>query len=84
MPRPVHLVILIHGLYGSPSNLKVVAEELAKAAEAKEEGEYEVVVHLTKSFSGSHTWDGVDVNAHRAADEVSPFGPDVCLRSSGG
>jgi hypothetical protein len=70
MPRPIHLIILIHGLYGSPSNLKVLAEEIGIASEAKEQGEHEVVVHLTKSFSGSHTWDGVDVNAHRAADEV--------------
>jgi hypothetical protein len=69
MTKPVHLVILIHGLYGSPDNLAVVAEELRAYGGVKTD--YEVVVYLTKSFTGSHTWDGADVNGHRAAEEVS-------------
>lgn len=92
---PVHLILLIHGLYGSPKNLSVTAEELHNAAlpsssssthvapssssydhdhqSAGEQGDPErdeVVVHIAKSFTGSHTWDGIDVNAERAAREL--------------
>ena len=93
----IHLILLIHGLYGSPKNLSVTAEELHKAALSNgsnassnlststsastsiadedniDEGideKDEVVVHIAKSFTGSHTWDGVDVNAERAAKEL--------------
>lgn len=65
--RPVHLILLIHGLYGTPANLSVVRAELEHAAQ---ESELPVVIHITTSFTGSHTWDGIDVNAHRAAQEV--------------
>ena len=135
----VHLIVLIHGLYGNPSNLAVVKEELERASSiAKSEsepgsssqghrrrgtqqgtsanydgtdqheidsnsnsddnsdtgnpqnGEEEEVDNLLeptsrytgrkiipsrilvlKSFEGSHTWDGIDINAQRAAKEVS-------------
>lgn len=66
--QPVHLIILVHGLYGNPANLSVVQSELEIAAiDAKPS----IVVYALASFTGSRTWDGVDVNAHRAAQEVS-------------
>lgn len=121
----VHLIVLIHGLYGTPSNLAVVKEELERAsslAQASTEqtnsktsssssnrkrkdkrkeddgdgddegdGEEDEVdellrpesrfdgkrimpsrVLVLKSFEGSHTWDGIDINAQRAAKEVRP------------
>jgi len=126
--RGVHLIVLIHGLYGNPDNLAVVKEELERAAsgssssisslskgastvdrkgkgkarEAENEEEYELVEDLLdldefplenddegqardgdesgnglevrilvcKSFTGSHTWDGIDINAHRASKEI--------------
>lgn len=104
MTRGVHLVVLIHGLYGNPDNLKVVKEELERAsghgrsfgaseyqdgeedevedlldpsssasssssARSKRDG-LEVKILVCKSFTGSHTWDGIDVNAHKAAGEI--------------
>ena len=90
----VHLIVLIHGLYGNPNNLAVVKEELERAysRERKDEDEVEDLLDPTssssssgsrsrrddlelrvlvcKSFTGSHTWDGIDVNAHKAAGEV--------------
>ncbi|ORY27627.1 putative serine esterase-domain-containing protein [Naematelia encephala] len=73
MPK-VHLIILIHGLYGSPTNLDTVAEELrgisSSSSSAEGGTEFETVVYLTKEFGGSHTWDGIDVNAWRASSEV--------------
>lgn len=32
----------------------------------------ETVVYLPKSIKGAHTWDGIDVCAHRVAEEVRP------------
>jgi hypothetical protein len=94
----IHLIVLIHGLYGNPDNLAVVKEELEraspssrtdkgkrKAREVDDESEVEalldgagsdsddrleVQVLVCKSFTGSHTWDGIDVNAHKAAKEI--------------
>ncbi len=65
--QPVHLIILIHGLYGTPSNLAVIRSELE---EAGRHAELPIAAYTTTSFTGSHTWDGIDVNAHRAAKEV--------------
>jgi hypothetical protein len=103
MTRGVHLIVLIHGLYGNPDNLKVVKEELERAsgqgtssdASKYQDGEedevedlldpsssasssstrsrrsrLEVKILVCKSFTGSHTWDGIDVNAHKAAGEI--------------
>ena len=87
----VHLIVLIHGLYGNPNNLAVVKEELERAdrrnREDEDEDEVEDLLDLSpttttienglelkilicKSFTGSHTWDGIDVNAHKAAGEL--------------
>lgn len=89
----VHLIVLIHGLYGNPTNLAVVKEELERAysRDRKDEEEVENLLDSTssscskskygrddlelrvlvcKSFTGSHTWDGIDVNTHKAAGEV--------------
>jgi hypothetical protein len=133
--RGVHLIVLIHGLYGNPDNLAVVKEELERAASGSsasapssssstgastvdrkgkgkakgtEEEEYDLVdvedildldeptlendnnhqardgdgdgdesgnglevrILVCKSFTGSHTWDGIDINAHRASKEI--------------
>lgn len=67
----VHLVVLIHGLYGSPANLTVVEEEIIRAgSEQTGLDAPRVLVHVCKSFTGSHTWDGIDVNAWKASKEV--------------
>ena len=104
MTRGVHLVVLIHGLYGNPDNLKVVKEELERSSghdtdsdvsrcQDGEEDEVEALLEssssaslpsstrsrrskleikilVCKSFTGSHTWDGIDVNAHKASGEI--------------
>ena len=108
MTRGVHLIVLIHGLYGNPDNLAVVKDELERASSHgtssgyrdREEDEVEDLLDpsssasssssssstrsrrnkrkdgletkilVCKSFTGSHTWDGIDVNAHKAANEI--------------
>lgn len=114
--KPIHLVILIHGLFGSPANVATVSEELYRVhgsintteevseregdevgVEVQNDGETgadiyrevggvkgkekilgsgkdrkdELVVYCCNSFGFGHTWDGIDVNAQRAAKEVS-------------
>lgn len=102
--KSIHLVILIHGLFGSPANVEAVAEELynqhgdssASVEDTFKDGseEYreiifaidgngtkgkgkdrkdELVVYSCNSFGWGHTWDGIDINAHRAAKEVGHF-----------
>ena len=112
----VHLVVLIHGLYGNPENLVVVKEELERASQlgigpgrkgkqakgsieevdevedllsppsssssltsstssksttsSRDKDGLELKILVCKSFTGSHTWDGIDINAHKAAAEV--------------
>ena len=106
----VHLIVLIHGLYGNPENLVVVKEELERASQlgirpgrkgkqakgsieevdevedllsatppsssststtsSRDNDELELKILVCKSFTGSHTWDGIDINAHKAAAEV--------------
>jgi hypothetical protein len=115
MTKPIHLVILIHGLFGSPANVATVAEELyavhgsidtaadpqTRGSDADAAGvevstsqaggeryrevvapssggrdrKDELVVYACNSFGFGHTWDGIDVNAQRAADEVRPQCP---------
>ena len=68
--QPVHLIVLTHGLYGTPDNFAVLASELPRAYDDLQQPKLPIVVYITISFTGSKTWDGVDVNAHRAAEEV--------------
>ncbi|KAL7419947.1 hypothetical protein Q5752_005866 [Cryptotrichosporon argae] len=85
MPAGVHLVFLLHGLFGSPANLGALVSALERthtAAESRGEGGVddsdegtgnaglELRVLLAKSYVGGRTWDGIDVNAWRAADEL--------------
>lgn len=80
--KDVHLVLLLHGLYGSPANLWCLEEEIRKAhygddtedeekRTAKDAPELDLVVLNAKSYSAAMTWDGIDVNAHRVSEEVS-------------
>ncbi|RXK37010.1 hypothetical protein M231_05717 [Tremella mesenterica] len=66
-PTRTHLILLLHGLYGSPDNLTVCAQELNKATS---KSSLQVKVLVAKSYMGSHTWDGIDINARRVYKEL--------------
>lgn len=70
MATDVHLCLLLHGLYGSPSNLWCLEDEVDKA-HAAAGSHLELAVLNATSYSGPKTWDGVDVIAHGVAQEVS-------------
>ena len=68
---PTHLILLIHGLFGSPRNLEVLEEELRKAhTDHHTDSSQKLSILVAKSFTGGHTWDGIDVNAWRASQEI--------------
>ncbi|BEJ12904.1 hypothetical protein CspHIS471_0300780 [Cutaneotrichosporon sp. HIS471] len=68
-PTDVHLVLLLHGLYGSSTNLWCLEEEISRAHAASDCG-LELHILNAHSYGGALTWDGIDVNAHRVAKEV--------------
>ena len=72
--QSIHLIVLIHGLYGIVDNLAIIRSELE---ENGRDLDSHIVTYITTSFTGSHTWDGIDVNAHRAAKEVGQY----CVRA---
>lgn len=49
------------------------ADESGGGAVKDGETKGQVAVYNCNSFGWGHTWDGVDVNAERAADEVRPY-----------
>ncbi len=69
-PTDVHLVLLLHGLYGSSANLWCLEEEIEHAHAASDCG-LELHVLNAREYGGALTWDGIDVNAHRVAREVN-------------
>lgn len=72
MGTSVHVVLLIHGLWGSPAHLRVAKEELEAAWGAGAgEGE-ELVVMVAGGMTSQLTYDGIDVCASRVAWEVRP------------
>ncbi|EJT46306.1 lipid particle protein [Trichosporon asahii var. asahii CBS 2479] len=77
MATDVHLCLLLHGLYGSPSNLWCLEEEVERAHNSAG-SHLELVVLNATSYSGPKTWDGVDVIAHGVAQE-----PDRKRREAG-
>lgn len=81
MGTDVHLCLLLHGLYGSPSNLWCLEEQVHAEHDALGPG-LDLAVLNAASYSGPKTWDGVDVIAYGVAQEVSPSpSPSLSLRA---
>nr|KIR83289.1 lipid particle protein [Cryptococcus tetragattii IND107] len=68
MGTNVHVVLLIHGLWGSPAHLAEAKQEL-EAAWGEGEGE-ELVVMVAGGMTSQLTYDGIDVCASRVAWEL--------------
>ena len=65
--QPVlHLIVLIHGLFGTHRDFDVLSHELEVATGGRERG---VLVHATAANDGL-TLDGIERGAERAADDV--------------
>ncbi|KAK4688778.1 hypothetical protein P7C73_g1333, partial [Tremellales sp. Uapishka_1] len=67
--QKAHLVVLIHGLYGTTRNLAALKDELLRES-AESTSTLPTEIYLSRGFEGSHTWDGIDINAWRVAKEI--------------
>ncbi|KAJ9107445.1 hypothetical protein QFC21_000898 [Naganishia friedmannii] len=76
--KNVHLVVLIHGLWGNSKHLEVAREELQFAYERAKEQEAgneeaclpELRILVAQGNEGTYTYDGIDVCAGRVAREI--------------
>lgn len=75
---PVHLCVILHGLWGSPSHVSYLSESLtshARSTAQPEAGEeepirLEVLVSKANGISAGHLYDGIDVCAERVVEEI--------------
>jgi len=68
---PVHLVVLIHGMWGSPEHVSTAAEIIAEVhSKPKNAGDPELNVLVAHSNRETHTYDGIDWGGERVADEI--------------
>lgn len=58
----MHLVFLIHGLFGNPSHLNSMLHSLEARAKRQKS---DIVVHRAQSISTTRTFDGIEANAER-------------------
>ncbi|KAF3993303.1 hypothetical protein FT663_00577 [Candidozyma haemuli var. vulneris] len=75
-----HLVVLVHGIWGNSSHMSYLADQIQRQSKAANASE-SVVVYKTGSHSGYKTYDGIDVNGKRVADEI--FAETSRLNDSG-
>ncbi|BGO98988.1 hypothetical protein NBRC10513v2_000090 [Rhodotorula toruloides] len=76
---PIHLCVILHGLWGSPSHVSYLSESLTAharftatpGADTDEEPiRLEVLVSKTNGISAGHLYDGIDVCAERVVEEI--------------
>ncbi|KII87708.1 hypothetical protein PLICRDRAFT_42219 [Plicaturopsis crispa FD-325 SS-3] len=68
----VHLLVLIHGMWGNPSHLseldRIIRETKAKLHDTEADAELRVL--LPKTNSDEYSYDGVDYGGERVAQEI--------------
>ena len=70
MVQQIHLLVLIHGMWGNPANLAALNCAIKnKHAEPNGDGEG-LDVLLTQNNRNKATYDGIDWGGERTADEV--------------
>lgn len=68
----VHLLVLIHGMWGNPNHLAELARIIKETHEkAEPDGSTELQVLVAKTNSDDSTYDGIDWGGERVAQEVS-------------
>lgn len=73
--RNVHLLVLIHGMWGNPVHLeemcRIISETKGSKGSVENATDTELEVLVANSNGGESTYDGIDWGAERVADEVS-------------
>jgi hypothetical protein len=66
----VHLLLLVHGMWGNPNHLSELARIIKETKEISED-DNELDVLVAKTNSDDSTYDGIDWGGERVAQEVS-------------
>jgi len=71
MAKNVHLLILIHGMWGNPIHMAEMHRIFTeKHVEVEREGNSSLEIHLAQTNRDKSTYDGIDWGGERIADEV--------------
>lgn len=68
--RPVHLLVLIHGMWGCPRHMAALKAAIAAKYSSPAEQEEELDILVAERIKDRWTYDGIDWNGERVADEV--------------
>jgi dienelactone hydrolase len=70
--KQYHLVVVCHGLWGSPAHVKTIIAHLREKAESHVHSgdNVELVVVPVSTNEGAHTYDGIDFCAERVVAEI--------------
>ena len=66
----VHLLVLIHGMWGNPSNLASMYRIMEQTHENQSPDGTELHVMLAETNQDESTYDGIDWGGERVASEV--------------
>lgn len=67
----VHLLVLIHGMWGNPSNLASMHRIMEQTRENQSSDGTELHLMLAETNQDESTYDGIDWGGERVASEVS-------------
>ncbi|KAA1086688.1 hypothetical protein PGT21_008413 [Puccinia graminis f. sp. tritici] len=68
-PSPVHLVVIIHGLWGSPEHVGHLASTLEKIS-GRTTNSTPLSILIPRSIQWTNTYDGIDYCAEHVAQEI--------------
>ena len=66
----VHLVVVVHGMWGSIDNVATIAETIRAVHTERPPPDVELDVLLAETNQNVHTYDGIDFGAGRIVEEV--------------
>lgn len=70
-PSPVHLLVLVHGLWGNVEHLSTLATIIKETHNGTSDASVELDVLVAEGNQNFHTYDGIDWGAERVVQEVS-------------
>jgi hypothetical protein len=71
-PNLVHLLVLIHGMWGNPDHLAELAR-IIRQEKGAANADIELRVLIAQTNSGESTYDGIDWGGERVAEEVQHY-----------
>ncbi len=70
MATKIHLLVLIHGMWGEPANLSAMEAKIKETQAEPNQGGEVLDVLIPETIKTSATYDGIDWGGERVADEV--------------